>query len=158
MFGTIGTFVSSLKVIDYDGRVRTLSRPEILFGYRDSNLSPYIILEATLRLSRRQRDILASRAADFLKLKASKQVLDAPSAGCIFKNPADGRFTAGQLIDMMGFKGVRAGGAEVSPKHANFIVNTGGATARDVLALVDSIKKKALETYGIALELEVKVL
>ncbi len=158
MYGNIGMFVTAVKVIDYSGKVRTLSGGEVTFQYRASNLSPFIVIGATLKLSRQDKDILLSRLCDFLRLKRSKQVLDIPSAGCIFKNPADFQFTAGQLIDMMGFKGTRVGGAEVSRKHANFIVNAGSATSRDVLTLVESIRRKAEEVYDIPLELEVKVI
>jgi UDP-N-acetylenolpyruvoylglucosamine reductase len=158
MFSNIGACVKSVRAIDYHGRVKTLSREDLMFRYRSSNLSGYVILGARLKLSKANRHMLLSQVLSFLRLKKAKQVLDIPSAGCIFKNPPDSQFTAGQLIDMMGFKGMRVGGAEVSAKHANFIVNTGGATAEDVLALVESIRRKAQEVYRIPLELEVKLL
>ena len=91
-------------------------------------------------------------------MKKEKQVLDMPSAGCMFKNPDNFQFTCGQMIDMLKLKGKRIGGAQISDKHANFIVNRKGATCRDVLELVDFIKDKVRENYGIDLELEVKVI
>ena len=90
-------------------------------------------------------------------MKREKQVLDTPSAGCVFKNPPDSQFTCGQMIDTLGLKGKRIGGAEVSARHANFIVNKGGATCKDVLGLADLVKKRVKENYDIDLELEVKV-
>ena len=158
LFGTIGGYVRSVRAIDYDGKTRTLYKDDLAFGYRSSNLSGFIILGATLKLSRTNRDILAARCSDFLRIKKAKQVLDVPSAGCIFKNPKGSPFTAGQLIDMMGFKGRRIGGAQVSERHANFIVNTGGARCGDVLALILEIGIKAKESYNIDLEPEVRVL
>ncbi len=158
VFNNIGKLVTSLEVMDRKGRISRLDRDKIEFGYRSSGLDRYIILSARLRLAKENKKILVSRSFDFLRLKRAKQVLDAPSAGCIFKNPADYRFTAGQMIDMLGFKGNRIGGALVSPKHANFIVNTGGATSKDVFCIIDSINKKVMSTYKMPLELEVRVL
>jgi UDP-N-acetylmuramate dehydrogenase len=85
-------------------------------------------------------------------------VLDAPSAGCMFKNPDNFQFSCGQMIDMLKLKGKRIGGAEVSDKHANFIINRGNASCNDVLGLIDFIKGKVKENYGIDLELEVKLI
>ncbi len=155
---TIGEFVTSVKAIDFDGNLKTMRDKDLAFGYRSSGLSGYIILEAVFRLTRSLRTTLLARLSDFLRLKKSKQVLDAPSAGCIFKNPPGSPFTAGQLIDMMGFKGARSGGALVSTKHANFIINAGRATSRDVLELIDVIRDKAKEEHGVDLEPEVRIL
>jgi UDP-N-acetylmuramate dehydrogenase len=91
-------------------------------------------------------------------MKRDKQVLDLPSAGCVFKNPEDSQFTTGQMIDMLGLKGRAMGGAQVSLKHANFIINKGQASCEDVLKLVDVIKKKVMDNYNISLELEIKVI
>ena len=158
LYRTIGEFVASVKALDKKGDPVTLRRKDLVFGYRSSSLSGYTILEAVIKLTKSDRAILLTRMSDFLRLKRSKQVLDAPSAGCIFKNSPDSPFTAGQLIDMMGFKGKRIGGAQVSTKHANFIINTGGAAASDVLRLVGAIKDKAREEYGLDLETEVHIL
>lgn len=158
LFRNIGDYVTSVKVMDYEGNIKVLKKDEIKFGYRRSNLSSSIILEATLKLGREDSSTLTSRRFKFLKMKKEKQVLDMPSAGCVFKNPDNFQFTTGQLIDMLGLKGLRMGGAEVSRKHANFIINKNSASSDDVLKLIEVIKKKVMKNYGIALELEIKVI
>jgi UDP-N-acetylmuramate dehydrogenase len=144
--------------MDYYGNIEILKKDEIEFGYRRSNLSDCIVLEVALRLGREESSALTSRCSKFLKMKKEKQVLDVPSAGCVFKNPKDFQFTTGQLIDMLGLKGRRVGGAEVSEKHANFIINRKNATSQDVMRLVSIISKKVMDSYNIPLELEIKVL
>jgi len=158
LYKNIGDYVTSLKVMDNEGNIKTLKREALSFGYRYSNLSPYIILEADLKLSREESSALKSRCSKFLKMKRGKQVLDAPSAGCVFKNPKDFQFTTGQMIDMLGLKGLTLGGAQVSRKHANFIINRGRASCEDVLKLVDIIRKKVMDNYNISLELEIKII
>jgi len=91
-------------------------------------------------------------------MKRGKQVLDGLSAGCVFKNPKGSQFTTGQMIDMLGLKGLRFGGAQISPKHANFIINRGRASCEDVLRLIDIIKKRVMDNYKISLELEIKII
>jgi len=157
-YRNIGEFITSLKVMDYNGKVKTLKKKELVFGYRSSNLDRYIVLEAEFRLDRSERTALISSCGRFLKMKRDKQMLDLPSAGCIFKNPDNSQFTCAQMIDMLNLKGKRIGGAEVSDKHANFIVNRGNASCKDVLELVDFIKSRVKENYGIDLELEVKLI
>ena len=115
-------------------------------------------MEVSLSLDKSNREDLVASCSRFLKIKKEKQILDAPSAGCVFKNPENVQFTCGQMIEMLGLKGKRIGGAEVSTKHANFIVNKGGSTCQDVLALIEFIKNKVRENYDIPLELEIKVI
>ncbi|MCX5685976.1 MAG: hypothetical protein NTW09_00675, partial [Candidatus Omnitrophica bacterium] len=117
-----------------------------------------VILEASLKLNKADRRDLVASCSRFLKIKQGKQALDAPSAGCVFKNPENVQFTCGQMIDMLGLKGKRIGGAQVSAKHANFIVNKGNATCQDVLALIDLIRNRVKENYDIPLEREVKII
>jgi UDP-N-acetylmuramate dehydrogenase len=143
--------------MDRSGRIKTLRRRELKFGYRSSNLARYIILEATLGLEKAERNGLNSRCAKFLKMKSEKQALDVPSAGCVFKNPPDSQFTSGQMIDMLGLKGSRIGGAEISTKHANFIINRKGARCADVLRLIELIRSRVTKNYGIPLKLEIKI-
>ncbi|MDP3804574.1 MAG: UDP-N-acetylmuramate--L-alanine ligase, partial [Candidatus Omnitrophota bacterium] len=157
IFKNIGDVVESLKVMDYNGNVKRLKKEKIVFGYRSSNLDAYIILEVFLKLDKSNREDLVASCSRFLKIKKEKQALDAPSAGCVFKNPENVQFTCGQMIEMLGLKGKRIGGAEVSAKHANFIVNKGGSTCQDVLALIEFIKNKVSENYDIPLELEINV-
>jgi len=158
IFRNIGEAVESLKVISPGGRIKTLKKRDLKFGYRGSNLGGYIIVEALFRLKKGDRAALMSSCSKFLKMKREKQVLDVPSAGCIFKNPPGSQFTCGQMIDTLGLKGRRIGGSEVSARHANFILNTGGATSKDMLALIGLVRDKVKESYDIDLELEVKIL
>ncbi len=158
LYKNIGDYVTSLKVMDGKGRIKTLKKEALSFSYRSSNLSKYIILEVCLELSREDSSALKSRCSKFLKMKRGKQVLDSLSAGCVFKNPAESQFTTGQMIDMLGLKGLTSGGAQVSEKHANFIINRGRASCKDVLKLVDIIRKKVMDNYNISLELEIKII
>jgi len=158
IYRNIGEFVTSIKAMGRDGVIKTIKKEDIEFGYRRSNLERYIILEASIRLIKSDKEILRLNSSHFLNMKRTKQALDVPSAGCAFKNPSDFQFTCGQMIDMLGLKGKRVGGAEVSGKHANFIVNRKDATCKDVLSLVDMIKGAVKENYGIDLEMEIKVI
>lgn len=157
IFKNIGDFVTALKVMNRRGGVSVLKKDKLRFGYRSSNLHNYVILEAMLKLGRAGRATLNSRCLRFLKMKRTKQVLDRPSAGCVFKNPKGFQFTCGQMIDMLGLKGMRSGGAEISVKHANFIINRKNATSEDVLSLIEFIKDKVNQSYNIPLELEIEV-
>jgi len=158
LYKTIGNFVESIRVMDREGSVRKIPKKGLVFDYRRSNLSDYVILEATLKLAKEDRKILRNRCRGYLKIKSDKQVLDRPSAGCVFKNPDGPNFTSGQLIDMMGLKGRKAGAAQISKRHANFIINCGNATFRDVMALVDLVRREAKRNYKVSLDLEVKIL
>ena len=158
LYKNIGDHVTSLKVMDYNGNIKILKKEDIEFGYRKSSLSRYVIIETTFKLGREKSSELTSRCSKFLKMKKEKQVLDMPSAGCVFKNPKDFQFTTGQMIDMLGLKGRRIGGAEVSEKHANFIINKSRATSEDVLRLIDLVSKKVRNSYKIPLELEIKII
>ncbi|MCX5680584.1 MAG: UDP-N-acetylmuramate dehydrogenase, partial [Candidatus Omnitrophica bacterium] len=158
IYRNIGSFVTSIKVMSYNGTIKTIKKEDMEFGYRCSNLDRYIILEASIGLAKSDKEILRSNCSHFMNMKRNKQALDVPSAGCAFKNPADFQFTCGQMIDMLGLKGKRVGGAEVSYKHANFIVNRNGATCNDVLLLIDIVKRAVKENYGVELEMEIKVI
>jgi len=158
IYGNIGSAVESLKVLDSSGRIRRLKAGDLNFGYRTSNLGSNIILEAVLKLEKGESKNLIESSLRFLKMKKEKHVLDMPNAGCVFKNPKGFHFTCGQMIDTLKLKGKRIGGAEISPKHANFIVNKDGASYKDVMDLVGFIRKKVKDSYDIDLELEVKVI
>lgn len=158
VYKNIGDLVSSLKVMGEDGSIRILKKNEINFGYRFSNLESYIILEARLKLDKSDKISLVASCSKFLGMKKNKQVLDLPSAGCVFKNPPDSQWTSGQMIDMLGLKGHRIGGAQIAERHANFIVNKGGATCGDVMEMIDFIQDKIKENYNITLNLEIKVI
>ena len=157
LYKNISDYIISLEVMDNEGKIKTLKKKDLAFGYRSSNLSSYVILEAALKLGREDVPLLVSRCSKFLKMKKGKQVLDMPSAGCVFKNPEDFQFTAGQMIDMLGLKGRIEGGAQISEKHANFIINRKSAKCGDVLKLIDMVKKKVVDNYNVSLELEIKI-
>ncbi len=141
-----------------DGSVKTLQVDACAFGYRSSIFlkHSYIVLEAVFCLQQGNKTEILETMADYAKRRSEKQPLECPSCGSVFKRP-EGHF-AGALIEQAGLKGYRIGGAQVSEKHAGFIVNTGGATAADVCALIRHIQKTIWEKDGIALECEVKTL
>lgn len=137
--------------------VRTLTGEALGFGYRRSAFGDgrAVVLEAELTLEPGDRAEIGARMEELGRRRREKQPLELPSAGSTFKRP-QGHY-AGALIEACGLKGARVGGAQVSPKHAGFVVNTGGATCADVLALIAHIQAVVLERTGVQLEPEVKV-
>ncbi len=150
-----GTQSLLLTVIDPDGGVQTLPADQVGFGYRRTRLGGAIVSSATLRLRRDDPDRSRERLLEIWRYKRETQPLGEHSAGCVFKNPPGG--SAGQLIDQAGLKGRRIGGAQVSTRHANFIVAQEGATAKDVLDLIDVVRQEVAQRFGIELELEIEV-
>ncbi len=158
--GEIGNHVDSVTIVETDGTAKKLDREALSFGYRESSLSNLdgIILKARfgghfLSVTREQA---LKRIRELALRRRAKQPLDMPSAGSVFKKAA-GR-SAGWYIEKAGFKGTRIGGCEVSPLHANFIVNSGNGKAADVLALIDLIRKEVRDKFGIELNLEIRLL
>jgi UDP-N-acetylmuramate dehydrogenase len=147
--GEIAGAVRYVDVLTPEGEFRRLSPPEVGFRYRGTDLDGRIVLAAGFDL--RPDDAVRARYDAILADKKRNQPLGSPNAGCMFKNPPGGH--AGRIIDQCGLKGERVGSAHVSRKHANFIVNEGGATAGDVLRLVDRIRSRV----PVPLELEVLV-
>lgn len=139
--------------------VKELSNEEMAFGYRRSVLMDRpgsAVLSARFRLASGQGEAIRERMRELSRRRREKQPLEYPSAGSVFKRP-EGHF-AGGLIEQCGLKGFRIGGAQVSEKHAGFIINAGGATCADVLALIGHIQRTVAERTGVALEPEVRVL
>ncbi|HAL62814.1 MAG: UDP-N-acetylmuramate dehydrogenase [Firmicutes bacterium] len=128
------------------------------FGYRKSLFAKIgaVVLEAELQLKKGNTDEIKAKMEDYKVRRTEKQPLNFPSAGSVFKRP-EGHF-AGGLIEDAGLKGFETGGAKVSEKHAGFIINTGDATASDVLKLIKHIQKTVKEKYGVELETEVKLM
>jgi UDP-N-acetylmuramate dehydrogenase len=151
----IGDKLLDVTVMDYSGKVKTLSGNKIKFGYRSSPLSKFIILEGTFKVSPARRSLVRAEIKGYLEKRKITQDLSRPSAGCIFKNPQG--LSAGKLIDACGLKGKICGGARISDKHANFILNADKAKARDILRLIKLIQDKVRAEYGIKLEPEVKI-
>jgi len=148
--------VVSVTFLDEDGEVRTRNREEIESFYRNvPELNQNYALEATFSGSKGEIEDIQKRLDESRHHRITTQP-KAASAGCIFKNPSS--VGAGKLIDEMGLKTTSTGKAEVSPEHGNFIVNRGGASAEDVLALIEQIKEEALKTREITLETEVQIL
>ena len=136
----------------------TLTKDEMELSYRHSVLSEnknLICVGATFTLKEGNKEEIDAVMRDLMQRRISKQPLEYPSAGSYFKRP-EGHF-AGKLIEDCGLKGLRVGGAEVSTKHAGFLINRGGATAADVLALEEQVKHAVLERFGVLLEREVRV-
>ena len=156
--GEIKDVVASVTLLDPEAGIRTLKGEEMQFSYRRSLLSEhpeYVVLSATFRLERGDSETIGARMRELMAKRKASQPLEFPSAGSTFKRPA-GHY-AGPLIEGCGLKGRRVGGAEVSTKHAGFIVNTGGATCADVLALIEKVQKTVYDARGVMLEPEVKI-
>ena len=156
--GEIADIIENAVVFTPDGKVTTLSKGDLDLGYRTSKLQStrYILLSAAFSLQSGNREVISSAMDDLMNRRMTTQPLDKPSCGSTFKRPA-GNF-AGKLISDCGLKGMSVGGAQVSEKHAGFIVNSGGATSRDILDLVQLVKKTVFEKTGVLLEEEIRII
>lgn len=156
--GTIGELVQSVEVCDFLGRCRKLFAQELEFGYRYSSLKDgrLIVLEVELKLKRGEKQKIKQVLEENLRHRRQSQPLDLPNAGSIFVNPPG--YAAGYLVEKAGLKGLQKGGAKVSEKHANFIVNTGDATAKDILELIREVQRRVEDVFGVKLETEIKLL
>lgn len=155
--GEIKDCLQEISVLDEEGEVRRWESSRISFGYR-TLLTPKrsTILSGAFCLERSNPGQVQDMVTSNLARKRATQPLRQPSAGSIFKNPAG--MAAGKLIEMAGLKGIRCGGALVSRKHANFIVNTGGATASDILSLLGLVRDQVQARFGVKLEPEVEII
>lgn len=156
--GETAQVLESVAFLDEEGEVRTLPASECGFGYRHSVFSnrKCLIQKARFQLKQGDGDAIKARMDELTAQRKAKQPLEYPSAGSMFKRPP-GHFAAA-LIDQCGLKGLAVGGAQVSEKHAGFVVNRGGATCADVLELVRQVKARVLSQTGVELEMEVRVL
>ncbi len=156
--GTISLFLKSVEVLTKSAKTMKLDKADCGFTYRGSNILKYgsVVLEAEFELEKKDPALVQASQKEILRLKASSQPLTYPSAGCIFRNHA--KESAGKIIERAGLKGESIGGAQVSQVHANYIVNTGNATASDVMGLINRVKGIVLEKTGISLELEIRTL
>lgn len=151
----IGSLVRKVRVMDYSGRVKELDKGSLGFGYRKSRLKNYIILGATLKFVKREKQKIQNDLSRFRRQRELSQDIFFPSAGCIFKNPPDG--PAGKMIESAGLKGRSIGGACISDRHANFILNRNNASAADFLQLMRLAKKEVKKKFGITLQPEIKI-
>ena len=153
---SISQVVTDLRLVDELGEVSVQPARAFTFGYRCSNVPARgTLLRVALELRRGDRGAIEERLERLRDYRRRTQPLGARSAGCVFRNPPGGQ--AARLIEAAGFKGKQVGGACVSSVHANFICNTGGATARDVLTLMEQIRAGVLERTGVLMEDEVCV-
>ncbi len=156
--GEIAQVLESVTFLDESGEVCTLPASECGFGYRHSIFSDRkcLILKARFHLEKGDPAAIKARMEELAAKRREKQPVDFPSAGSMFKRPPG--YFAAALIDQCGLKGLTVGGAQVSEKHAGFVINRGGATCADVLELVRQVKEAVLRQTGVELEMEVRVL
>lgn len=150
--------VLNVTAVDNKGNVVKLNRDELKFRYRGSNLMDegYIVCRTEIELGRDAADAVKARCDELMAKRKESQPLEYPSAGSTFKRP-EGYF-AGKLISDAGLKGLRIGGAEVSEKHAGFIINRDGAVSQDIYRLIQDVRARVLDIYGVELQPEVRFL
>jgi UDP-N-acetylmuramate dehydrogenase len=155
--GEIGDIVESVTLISPDGVLGTRSVGEMEFGYRTASIPEgHLVLEVRVVLRHDDKEKIKARIKELQNTRKQRQPWGLPNAGSVFKNPQEE--SAGRLIEDAGLKGRLVGGAQVSEKHANVIVNTGKAKASDVLELMEIVKEKVLEVSGVRLEPEIKII
>jgi len=154
-YGDLGSFIQTVTVMDSEGTIFQRTRDDLVFEYRHTNIAAPFILGATLALEEDDPERIMKRTKEIWMFKQNSQPLNTKNCGCVFKNPRG--LSAGALIDQAGLKGMRVGGAEVSQKHANFIVAHPGCHADDVKRLISIIKEKVWEKNEITLETEVQI-
>lgn len=149
--------ITEVTAIDYKGNIHTFSNKEAEFEYRKSKFTKgeYIILQAKIRLKKGNQKQIKEKMDEFAQYRKEKQPIEYPSAGSTFKRGED--FITAKLIDEAGLKGYTIGGAQISEKHAGFIINKQNATSQDVLDLVEHIKKEVYKKFEKNIELEIKV-
>jgi UDP-N-acetylmuramate dehydrogenase len=157
--------VETVTVVDQAGRDAVVPRAEVPFTYRRSGLDGRVVVETAVRLRPEEQHRLDEQIAEMFEWRQRGTPFNQPCCGSVFKNPhgpswkqEGGPRTAGQLIEAAGLKGFRVGGAEVSPMHANYFVNTGSATAADVRGLIEEVRRRVEQAFGARLEPEVKLI
>lgn len=150
--------VLKTRYMTFDGKIKTLDLKDHNFEYRNSIFSKLnaIIIDTTLKLEKGEKTEIQSKIEEYSKLRKEKQPLEYPNAGSTFKR-VEGKITA-KMIDECGLKGYNVGDAEISTKHAGFVINKGKATASDVLKLVEHVKNKVKEKFNVDIELEILIL
>jgi len=154
--GAIGQFVRRVTVVDAADEIQIREHDDLSFTYRQSNLDEPVLLSAELAFEPDDPEVVVKRMRRIWIVKKENQPYGHQSSGCIFKNPTPD-VSAATLIEQGGLKGARVGGAEVSDRHTNYIVAQPGATAADVLALIDQIRRRVWEQFGYNLELQIQV-
>ncbi len=154
--GAIGQFVRRATVVDASDEIQVRERDDLSFAERDSNLDEPVILSAEFELQPEDPEAVVRRMRKVWIVKKENQPYGHQSSGCVFKNVGPD-ISAGALIDQAGLKGARQGGAEVSDRHANFIVAQPGATASDILELIEQIRQRVWQQFGYELTLQIQV-
>ena len=154
--GELCQVISQVRALDSRGQVRELAGDACDFSYRHSRFSAggWLILSATVELASGDTAAIRGRMEELMARRKAKQPLEYPSAGSTFKRP-EGHFAAAH-IEGCGLKGLTVGGAQVSEKHAGFVINIGSATCRDILDLMDQVRERVFRETGVELEPEVK--
>ena len=150
--------VQDVTFLTEENKIERTSKSNLNFNYRECNLKgkSVVILEATLLLKKGNKEEIEFKIKQNIEIRKTRQPLDKFNAGSIFKNPPG--YYAGELVEKVGAKGLSRGKAEVSTRHANFIINNGGASAGDILYLIEEIEKRVKKNYGIKLEREIEIL
>ena len=150
--------LKKVTAMDYNGNIHEFTNEECQFSYRNSRFQKekYIILQATLELEKGNSTEIKEKMDEYMQFRKEKQPIEYPNAGSTFKRGED--FVTAKLIDEAGLKGYKVGGAQVSKKHAGFIVNVDNATAKDVIELTDYIKEKIEEKFGKKINLEIQII
>jgi UDP-N-acetylmuramate dehydrogenase len=163
--GTMGDVIDSIGCLLWNGQIVRYERSMLEFSYRSlswienrsaGHTETPIVIDGCFRLKTSAASLVRKEAETLLRTRTENQPVDQPSAGCFFRNPANGP-AAGFLIERCELKGYRIGNAQVSTKHANFIVNLGGASASDILSLMELVRKKVADRFKVNLEPEVKI-
>jgi len=154
---TIGEFITKVTIMDYSGQVRTMDVAEITFAYRNSSLFDLeaVVCSVSLSLPTGSRERSMEEIQRLLHLRSLNQPLEFPSCGSVFRNPPNDH--AGRLIELANLRGLQIGGAAVSKKHGNFIINLGGARAKDIKDLIEEVQQRVYDYSGIRLVPEVKM-
>ncbi len=154
-YGDISDTISSLATMTFDGKSTNLNRKDVEFAYRECSLNKQIVVQVEFALKESKIEVVLEKMDEIYTEKKEKQPLSTFNAGSIFKNSH--HFKAAKLIDKANLKGQKVGGAVVSKKHANFIVNTGNATSADILELIKIIKETIKKKYNVSLEQEIQI-
>lgn len=153
--GEMKDSVKAVRIVTPAGTVLDCPARDLIFDYRRAALPPGIVAGVWLQLKPGVRSDIEKVVKDYLRYRRDTQPLTLPSAGCVFRNPPND--SAGRVVEAAGLKGAHVGDAEVSRKHANFIVNQGHASAKDVLALIRKVRAQVARKTGVKLELELKI-
>jgi UDP-N-acetylmuramate dehydrogenase len=154
-YGDISDTISSLTTMTLGGTIIKYKREDVEFEYRRCNLSEQIVIEVEFQLNESKIEVVLEKMDEIYNEKQEKQPLGTSNAGSVFKNTS--QYKAAELIDKANLKGLKVGGAVVSEKHANFIVNTGNATSTDILELIKKIKEAVLKKYNVSLDEEIHI-